>query len=87
MKGRTSINNNDNNKIGIPSLTDPSTSDDYEVIDAEDGEVEEGHRDVIEEEKEQEQEKKHRLLSMTRFGDICWNCANIPCLQKKKNKS
>ena len=49
MKGRISITNNDNNKTGIPSLTDPSTSDDYEIIDSEDGEVEEGHEELTEE--------------------------------------
>ena len=70
MKGRTYINNNDNNKTGIPSLTEPSISDEYVVNDAEDGEVEKGHGDVIEEGGEEEGEEQEQKTSLVLYDPL-----------------
>src|SRR4030042_6824650 len=84
MKGRISINNNDNNKTGTPSLTEPSSLDDYEVIDSEDGEVEEGHGDVIEEE---EQEKKTSLALYDPLRRYLLELRKYPLLTKEEEQN
>jgi RNA polymerase, sigma 32 subunit, RpoH len=88
MKGRISINNNDNNKTGTPSLTEPSSLDDYEVIDAEEGEVEEGHGDVIEEgEEEKEQEQKTSLVLYDPLRRYLLELRKYPLLTKEEEQN
>ena len=85
MKGRTSINNNDNDKTEIPSLTEPSILDDYEVIDAEDREVEQSHGELSEEgEEEKEQEKKTSLVLYDPLRRYLLELSKYPLLTKEE---
>ena len=86
-KGRASINNNDNNKTGIPHLTESSILDDYEVIDAEEVEVEEGRGDVTEEGEEvKEQEKKTALVLYDSLRRYLLELRKYPLLSKEEEQ-
>ena len=86
MKGRISINNNDNNKTGTPSLTEPSILDDYEVIDAENGGVEEGQGELTEE-GEKEQEQKTSLVLYDPLRRYLLELRKYPLLTKEEEQN
>jgi len=69
-------------------LTEPSILDDYEVIDAEDGEVEEGHGDVIEEGEEgKEQEQKTSLVLYDPLRRYLLELRKYPLLTKEEEQN
>ncbi len=69
-------------------MTEPSILDDYEVIDAEDGEVEEGHGDVIEEGEEgKEQEQKTSLVLYDPLRRYLLELRKYPLLTKEEEQN